>query len=1076
MIRAVSFRRRAGAPRLIDWTGERCVPWAPDVQVVYEHMHRYLWAAQIVRGKRVLDLGTGEWFGEALLAESAASVAGVDVDERTVEHATLNWSSPSVSFTTGGALDLSRFEAGSFDAVIAFETVEHVTEQERMLAEIDRVLAPDGVLIISTPDRRLCSEGSGQVNPFHERELSYEEFSALLAKTFENVAVWGQRTITGSHLGVVQGQSHIAPKPDDSRVASSDFFIERAGEEWRVAGEPAALYMVAVASHAQLPRLAPSSTLGDCGLELLHASEREAREVATGLLGERDAAKQRAAETAAELARREAEFAEHEVARDAELQRRDAVLTEQDERIAYQDNELVRGHARISEMQAVQLDLHAQLEQARSLTARVEASVTWQTLQRIRGRLFSTLGGEHSLAVRALRLALRVLGRRLSRSGGVGSPPVQTPARPEGEPISLPEFAHPRVSLIIPLYSGAGLTRRCLETIRDHTRPAFEVILVDDTADPDTKGLLTLVAGARIIRNEHNEGYLRSVNRGTDAARGEWLVLCNNDIEATPGWLENLLQTAESDEDVGVVAPKFIAPDGTLSEAGGILWRDGTGVNYGRGEDPSQPRFEYTREVDYGSAAALLVRTELWREIGGYDERFVPMYYEDADLCFEARRRGWRVLYEPSAVVVHAEGSTAGTDPDAGFKRHQERNRVKFVHKWEAALQEHLPPSMDRVEEAARRHRGPEVLVVDFRMPMWDRDAGSLRMYEIIRSLQRLGYSVAFAPDNGARHEPYTRKLQRMGVEVIYGAVDVMPVLAELGPRLTAAILSRPHPASRWLDLVREFAPGATVVYDTVDLHWVRESRRFALENPAPAAGNGCLVAVGPKAKALFELELAMVRASDVTVAVTAEERSRILNDVPEARVVVIPTIHAVRKEVSPVTGRRDVLFVGGFEHRPNADAVDYLVREVMPRVWEERPELLVTIVGGSVPPEVARLASPRVDIRGWVADLEPILESSRTMVVPVRFGAGVKGKITQALAAGVPIVTTTVGAEGLNGTDGEDMLIGDDADALAQRIVQVVEDDVLWQLLSRAGQALASGTCSPDVLDERMRELLPLP
>ncbi|HWG08545.1 MAG TPA: glycosyltransferase [Solirubrobacteraceae bacterium] len=1065
----MSLRRRAAAPRLIEWTGERCVPWAPDVQVVYEHMHRYLWAAQIVEGKRVLDLGSGEGFGAAILAESAAAVVGVDVDERTVEHATLNWSSPSVSFVTGSALDLSAFEDGSFDAVVAFEIVEHVSEQDRMLAEIDRLLARDGVLIISTPDRRIYTEASGQVNPFHECELTYDEFSALLGKTFDHVAFWGQRTIAGSHLGAVGTQPESAPSSDASRAASSDFFIERAGEEWRLAGDPAALYVVAVASHARLPLLAPSSMLGDCGLELLRASEREAGEVAAGLRGEREA-------IAVALAGREEDFAEREVERDAELKRRDAALVERDERIAYQDNELLRGRARIEEMQAVLLDLGAQLEQARRFAARVEASVTWQAFQRVRGRLFSLLGGERSLAVRALRLSLRGLGRFLRGSGDHAGPAAEMQG-PAGEPIVLPEFAHPHVSLVIPLYSGAALTRRCLETIRDHTKPAYEVILVDDTADPDTKGLLTLVSGAEIIRNEQNDGYLRSVKRGAEAARGDWLVLCNNDIEATSGWLENLLETAEAYDDVGIVAPKFIAPDGMLSEAGGILWSDGTGVNYGRGEDSSQPRYEYTREVDYGSAAALLVRTSLWQEIGGYDERFVPMYYEDADLCFEARRRGWRVMYEPSAVVVHAEGSTAGTDPSSGHKRHQETNRVKFVRKWESALQDHLPVDMERVEAAARRHDpGPRILVVDFRTPMWDRDAGSLRMYEIIRSLQRLGCSVAFAPDNGARPEPYTRRLQRMGVEVIYGAVDVMPALAELGPQLTAAILSRPHPASRWLDSVRELAPTATIVYDTVDLHWLRESRRFGLDNPARAGGNGHFVAEGPKAKALFELELAMVRASDVTVAVTTEERERILNDVPEARVIVIPTIHAVREEVSPVTGRSDVLFVGGFEHPPNADAVTYLVREVMPHVWEERPELSVTIVGGSVPPEVASLASPRVHVRGWVPDLDPILESSRMMVVPVRFGAGVKGKITQALAAGVPIVTTPVGAEGLSGEDGENMLIGDDAEALAQRIVRVVDDDVLWQSLSRAGQALASVTCSPDLLDERMRELLRLP
>ncbi|HEY2180653.1 MAG TPA: glycosyltransferase [Solirubrobacteraceae bacterium] len=1064
----MSFRRRAAAPRLIEWTGERCVPWAPDVQVVYEHFHRYLWAARLVGDKRVLDLGSGEGFGAAILADAAREVVGVDVDERTVEHANLNWSSPTVSFVRGSALDLSTFENGSFDAVVAFEIIEHLTDQSQMLAEVSRVLASDGILIVSTPDRRMYSEASAQENPFHERELSYQEFSSLLGETFANTALWGQRTITGSHLRATE------PPREDAPAAQSDFFIERAGEEWRVAGPPAAVYLVAVASDAQLPAAPASSTLGDCGLELLRVAERAGQQTAHELVGERDAADDRARAAFAELGRREADFAEREVARNAELQRRAAELVERDERIVYQDGELARTHTRISELEAGLVDLHGQFDQARLLTARVETSVTWQAFQRLRARLFRALGGEHAPAVRVLRLSLRIVGKLVR---GRPTAAAEAPARPAGEQIQLPEFAHPLVSLIVPVHSGAGLTRRCLETVRDHTGPAFEVIVVDDTADPETKGLLTLVGGAQVLHNEQNEGYLRSVARGAAAARGDWLVLCNNDIEVTHGWLENLLSTAESGADVGVVAPKFIAPDGLLSEAGGILWSDGTGVNYGRGDDPSRPRYEYTREVDYGSAAALLVRASLWQEIGGYDERYAPMYYEDADLCFEASKRGWRVLYEPSATVVHAEGSTAGTDPAAGHKRHQEVNREKFVSKWRELLEsEHLPPDRGSVEEAARRHRGPQVLVVDFRTPMWDRDAGSLRMLEIVRSLQRLGYAVTFVPDNAARLEPYTRELERLGVEVIYGAVDAMPVLEEIGPSLAAAILSRPHPASRWLDSVREFAPAAVAVYDTVDLHWVRESRRFALTNAGSAPENGRVLAQGPKAVALFELELAMVRASDVTVAVTEEERAEILHHVPNANVIVIPTIHDVVEEALAPGGRSDVLFVGGFEHPPNTDAVRFLVREVMPHVWERRPNLSVTIVGGSAPPEVLELESPRVDIRGWVPDLDPILSSSRTMVVPVRYGAGVKGKITQGMAAGLPIVTTSVGAEGLGGRDGVDMLIGDDAESLAERIVRIADDDELWHALSNRGRELVASRCSPAVLDERLRELLGVP
>jgi O-antigen biosynthesis protein len=1072
----MSLDRRAGAPRLIEWTGERCVPWTPDVQVVYEHLHRYLWAAKLVEGKRVLDLGSGEGFGASILADTAGEVVGVDVDERTVEHARLNWSSPQVSFELGSALDLSAFDEGSFEAVVAFELIEHLSEQERVLAEIARVLSSDGVLIISTPDRRIYSEASGQDNPFHERELTSEEFSALLEITFSNVALWGQRAITGSHLDALDRSTIPAGS------SQTEFFIERAGEEWRIAGEPAGLYLVALASNGSLPDVPSASTLGDCGLEMVRAKERDGTEVANTLIAQRAEALERERGAWGKLGRRDAEFAERELELDAELRRHDAEIkrgnaevAERDEFIRHRQDEILAMRSQLRDAQTGLVDLRHQVADAQRFTRHVEASVTWQVFQRIRGRVFSSIG-ERSLSVRAFRLMLRLGGRMMNRRSALPEPGF-TPELPGAgdEAINLPRFEHPRVSLIIPLHSGAVLTRRCLETIRDNTdEVSFEVILVDDAADAETKRLLDLVKGARILRDEPNQGYLRSMNRGAAAARGEWLVLCNNDIEVSPAWLGAMLATAESREKVGVVAPKFVSPDGRLSEAGGILYSDGTGMNFGRGDDPTRFQYEYSREIDYGSAAALMVRMKLWQEVGGFDERYVPMYYEDADLCLEARQRGWHVLYEPSSVVVHVEGATAGVDPKAGHKQYQEINRLKFVNKWRKLLEdEHMRPGQGPVRRAANRHRGPHVLVVDFRTPMWDRDAGSLRMFEVMRSLLRLGHGVTFVPDNFAPFEPYTRDLQRLGVEMIYGQLDVMAVLADIGPSLTAAILSRPHSASRWLDSVREAAPSAVVIYDTVDLHWVRESRRFALSKPNLPERNGVIVAEGPKAAALFELELAMVRASDVTVAVTEDERVQILSHVPEARVTIIPTIHAIAKHVPPADMRKDVLFVGGFEHPPNVDAVTYLVREVMPRVWLRRADVSVTIVGGSAPHEIKELATSRVDVRGWVADLQPLLDSARTMVAPVRFGAGVKGKITQGLAAGLPVVTTPVGAEGLGGQDGENMLIGDDAEALAERIVRVIEDDLLWRSLSSGGRELVARSCSLEVLDARLSETL---
>jgi O-antigen biosynthesis protein len=1082
----VSFRRRAAAPRLIEWTGERCVPWAPDVQVVYEHFHRYLWAAKLVEGRRVLDLGSGEGFGAALLSESAAHVVGVDVDELTIEHSTLNYAGPNLEFKQGTAVDLTAFEDGSFGAVVAFEIIEHVSEQERVLEEVARLLGDDGILVISTPDRRMYGEARNEPNPFHERELTLDEFLELLGAHFPHVASWGQRTITGSHLHPLG----TVPCEDVVKEAA-DFFIERAGDEWRIAGEPAALYSVALASRVPLPAVATSSTLADCGIELVRAKEYDAAEAigrAARIERERDEEKQDFSDA---LERERAAHAQLVRTREGEVR---AQHEKMEQRVRGADEDIARSERLVAGNQQRMLELQAHIDfieqrlvSTSQANRRVEESVTWQMFQKLRGKLYGSIGGERSPFARMLGVTLRLVGRRLAkRSPALPVTADESPESNVAELIQLPECEVPEVSLIIPLYAHAELTRACLHSILEHTtRVGYEVVLVDDAADEETQKLLEQVRGAKILRNEKNLGYLRSMNRGASVARGKWLVLFNNDTEVTRGWLEAMLDCANSAPDVGMVTPKFIYPDGSLNEAGAIIWRDGTGMNYGRGDIPERFQYEYRRETDYGSAAALMVNAELWKDTGGFDERYLPMYYEDTDLCFEARERGLRVLYEPEAVVVHIEGATAGNDVETGHKRYQEQNRHKFVEKWRNQLESgHGHPTSANIRDAANRQSGPHVLVADHRVPMWDRDSGSLRMLRIMQALIGLGARVTFMSENLAQTQPYTRELQRMGIEVLYGHVNVHDELATIGPRLSMVILCRPHPASHWLDAVREFAPAAAVIYDTVDLHWLREARKSAVADRADTivGSNGSLQleSISPKAKALRELELAMIRATDTTLVVTDGERAQVEADVPDANVLVIPNVHSVESHVPPPEGRSGILFVGSFEHLPNVDAVARLVGEVMPAVWSEFGDVKVTIVGSDPPPQVQAFASPLVDIRGWVEDLHPLMEQSRLLVAPLRYGAGLKGKVTQCLAMGLPVVTTSIGAEGLldfedDGIDsGEQcVLVGDSVVELAAATVRLCRDDELWRDLSRAGQRAIAERCSTEVVTERLGEML---
>jgi SAM-dependent methyltransferase len=265
----MTSHRKAGAPRLIEWTGERCVPWAPDVPVIYEHFHRYLWAAQIVRGRRVLDLGSGEGFGAAILADLATEVVGLDIDETAVEHSRLNYQRPGLTFERGSVTDLSVLEPDTFDAVVAFEVIEHVAEHEQVLAEIRRVLREDGVLIMSTPDRQVYSELSGYRNPFHVRELSLQELVSLIGTQFQNQMLFGQRMVVGSQINALE------PAPADAAMQTSNFFLTRTGDEWQVSSTFSPRYLITVASNAQLGAQVPTSTLADPELELVCQKEEQ---------------------------------------------------------------------------------------------------------------------------------------------------------------------------------------------------------------------------------------------------------------------------------------------------------------------------------------------------------------------------------------------------------------------------------------------------------------------------------------------------------------------------------------------------------------------------------------------------------------------------------------------------------------------------------------------------------------------------------------------------------------------------------------------------------------------------------
>jgi GT2 family glycosyltransferase/glycosyltransferase involved in cell wall biosynthesis len=616
---------------------------------------------------------------------------------------------------------------------------------------------------------------------------------------------------------------------------------------------------------------------------------------------------------------------------------------------------------------------------------------------------------------------------------------------------ALPPDDEPIVTVVIPVYNELAVTVRCLQSIADSWFESLrvQIVVVDDGSTDRTSEVIARLPGVDYVRNGANLGFIRGCNRGAAIARGKYVCFLNNDTTVRPAWLDYLVTTAEGDESVGAVGAKLIYPNGKLQEAGNIIWQDGTGWNYGRNGNPADARFNFSREVDYCSGAALLVRTDLFRQIGGFSEEYLPAYYEDADLCFAIRDRGFRVIYQPRSEVVHYEGLTSGTDLSSGTKRFQEINRPKFLGKWARALDVNLANDSKAVPMAAHRIRhGPTILIVDSYVPMYDRDAGSARLMEVLRILREADFQVFFLGDNYAAHQPYTGELQALGVGVLHhtdGGMSMHEALEMVLPMLDLAWICRPELFEKYEPLVRRNA-ATKVLYDTIDLHFVRKRREWELHGGDESVW-----------KALERIELAAARTADATIVVTEVERG-LLVDRGIGSVHVVPTLH----EPIAVDGRRfadtaGLLFIGGYSHTPNVDAAIWLCNDIMPRVWEKHPEIVVTLLGSNPTAEISALASSRVSVPGYVHDVEPYFTSARLFVAPLRFGAGMKGKVGHALSYGLPTILTDVAAEGFELGTASPCLHANDAQSFADAILRAYDDPALWAKLSeRASAAIA--------------------
>ena len=597
----------------------------------------------------------------------------------------------------------------------------------------------------------------------------------------------------------------------------------------------------------------------------------------------------------------------------------------------------------------------------------------------------------------------------------------------------------PKVSIVIPVYNQFTYTYNCLKSILENSGDvSYEIIIADDVSNDLTTRLSEIAENIQIARNKENQRFLRNCNQAAKYAKGEYILFLNNDTQVQENWLQPLVELIERDDSIGMVGSKLIYPDGSLQEAGGIIWGDGRAWNYGNGQNANKPEFNYVKEVDYISGAAIMIRTSLWKEIGGFDELFAPAYCEDSDLAFEVRKHGYKLMYQPASVVVHFEGKSNGTDLNAGVKSYQVENSKKLAEKWKEEFARQSQTEDDLFHARERSQNKKTILVIDHYVPQFDKDAGSKTTWQYLKMFVKQGYNVKFMGDNFFQDEEYTPVLEQYGIEVLYGpwyAENYKQWIIDNQNNIDFVYLNRPHITEKYIDFIKNETNIKSIYYGH-DLHFLRIFREYELCKDE---------ALLQESEDWKRREFAIMKQADINYYpsyVEVDEIHKIDSSIP-AKAITAYVYEEFRDDISlDFAQKNGILFVGGFGHPPNEDAVLWFAKNVYPLITKKQ-DIPFYIVGSNATDAVKRLNSKNIIVKGFVTEeeLKELYDTCKLVVVPLRYGAGVKGKVVEALYYGTPMVTTTVGIEGIKGAE-EFMEVADEPEEFAQKVLTLYNDN----------------------------------
>jgi GT2 family glycosyltransferase/glycosyltransferase involved in cell wall biosynthesis len=612
----------------------------------------------------------------------------------------------------------------------------------------------------------------------------------------------------------------------------------------------------------------------------------------------------------------------------------------------------------------------------------------------------------------------------------------------------------PLVSIIIPVFNQIEYTLNCLYSIEQaKEKTPFQIIIVNDCSTDNTLNILNKIEGLKIVSNTENLGFLKTVNNGINHAEGKLIHLLNNDTIVQPGFLDHLVEVIENNDLAGAVGSKLIYPNHILQEAGCLVYDEHHIVNLGRNQSPDNPEYNFLKKVDYCSGCSLLFRKiNAKGEINLLDEVYAPAYYEETDFCMRLKyEQKLDVYYQPLSVVVHFENISHQSEKVSSNKaKLMEKNAETFYGRWEKYFSDKMV--IDCGLNINKNNKNASILFVETFFPKFDHDSGANRIVQIMKFLAKHDYKIYLIIMNEESIDnEYIKLYESYGIHILRSYVnesaEIMTQkkqLKSLDCYIDKVWISRIETYHYFIKHYQLYLSKKTMIYDMVDFQYLRLKREIEL---------GASALTEKELNAGKEREMTAINNSDKVIAISETEKNFLTETgTDQNKVHVISNIHEIIKPEKNISfkDRDGILFIGGGNHNPNIDAIVFL-HEIMEIVWQQKPEIKVNIIGGNMPENILQLNSEKFTIKGFVKDITPYFTGSKLTVAPLRYGAGVKGKIGQALEYSLPIVTTTIGAEGMDLIEGETALISeiDDKQKLAKDIIRLYEDEMLWKKLS---------------------------